>query len=154
MLGDALFQGLLVMFLIAANAFFVAAEFALVSLRDTRLLQLIEAGKAAARTVQRLHANMDEVLSSVQLGVTLTSLALGWVGEPAFAHIFEHWIGPHESTQAYIHIGALSLAFILITFMHIVLGEIVPKTLSLQRAERIALTVATPMELYINISRP
>jgi putative hemolysin len=154
MLGDALIQSLLVLALIAANAFFVAAEFALVSLRETRLQQLIEAGNAAARAVQRLHNNMDEVLSSVQLGVTLTSLALGWVGEPTFAHIFEHWFGPHPASQIYIHFFALSAAFILITFMHIVLGEIVPKTLSLQRAERIALTVAAPMEMFISISRP
>ena len=154
MLGDALIQGLLVLALIAANAFFVAAEFALVSLRETRLQQLIEAGRSAARAVQRLHNNMDEVLSSVQLGVTLTSLALGWVGEPTFAHIFENMFGPHPVSQVYIHIIALTAAFILITFLHIVLGEIVPKTLSLQRAERIALTVAAPMELFISISRP
>jgi len=154
MLGDAFIQGLLVLALIAANAFFVAAEFALVSLRETRLQQLIEAGRSAARAVQRLHNNMDEVLSSVQLGVTLTSLALGWVGEPTFAHIFENWFGIHPTSQIYIHIFSLSAAFILITFLHIVLGEIVPKTLSLQRAERIALTVAAPMELFISISRP
>src|SRR5947208_16679623 len=88
---------LLVILLVAANAFFAAAEFALVSLRDTRIQQLIESRRIGARTVLKLHRNLDEVVNGVQLGITLTSLSLGWVGEPVLARIVEGSIGqiPH-----------------------------------------------------------
>src|SRR3569833_209171 len=79
-----------VILLVAANAFFVAAEYALVSIRDTRIEQLIAARRIGARTVQKLHQNLDELLNGVQLGVTMASLALGWVGEDAFAHLLEN----------------------------------------------------------------
>jgi len=154
MMGTALLHGLLVLLLIATNAFFVASEFSIVSLRETRLEALLLAGRAAARSVKRLHGNMDEVLSSVQLGVTLTSLALGWLGEPAFADLFQRAFDGLPYYNVFSHAAALVLAFALITYLHIVLGEIVPKTLSLQRAESIALTIAPPMEFFISICRP
>src|SRR5574341_829627 len=88
-----LLRALLVAVLILLNAFFVAAEYALVSVRDTRIQQLIEAGRPGARTVLRLHQNFDQVLLAVQLGVTLASLALGWVGEPFVAHLLEGTVG-------------------------------------------------------------
>src|SRR5579862_3912741 len=112
MLAHALSQGFLVLSLILANAFFVSAEFSLVSLRETRLQQLLEEGRAAARAVQRLHQNLDEVLSSVQLGVTLTSLALGWVGEPAFALFFEGLFPSLTIAPIYLHTLALAVAFL------------------------------------------
>src|SRR6516162_6436851 len=83
-----------VVLLIAANAFFAAAEFALVSVRETRIQQLIAAHRIGARTVMKLHQNLDEVVNSVQLGITLTSLTLGWVGEPFLAHLAETIFGP------------------------------------------------------------
>ena len=82
----------LVLLLVAANAFFVAAEFALVSVRDTRIQQMVEARRIGARTVQKLHQNLDEVLSAVQFGITLASIALGWVGEPVLARMVESMI--------------------------------------------------------------
>ncbi|ABF42533.1 protein of unknown function DUF21 [Candidatus Koribacter versatilis Ellin345] len=143
-----------VAFLVALNAFFVAAEFALVSVRDTRLQQLIDAGKIGARTVERLHNRLDEVLAAVQLGVTIASLALGWIGELAIAVILEpHFVHlPHG--LYYAHGLAATISFTIITFFHVTLGEVVPKTLALQRAEQVALAVATPMEVFIAVARP
>src|SRR5215208_4303799 len=91
-----------VVLLVAANAFFVAAEFALVSVRDTRIQQLIEARRIGARTVQRLQEQLDTVLNAVQFGITLASLALGWIGEPALAHIFAPGLAgiPYASVYA------------------------------------------------------
>src|SRR5215471_9061195 len=91
-----------VVLLIAANGFFVAAEFSLVSVRDTRIQQLIEQGRTGARLVQRLHRNFDQVLLGVQLGVTLASLALGWLGEPAIANMIQPSLGkvPHVAIYA------------------------------------------------------
>src|SRR5512135_600684 len=98
MVPYALVRVLTVLLLVAANAFFVAAEFALVSVRDTRIQQLIEAGRLRARTVQKLHQRMDELLGAVQLGVTLASLGLGWVGEPTLAALLQTPFGyiPHS----------------------------------------------------------
>ncbi|HKD03950.1 MAG TPA: CNNM domain-containing protein, partial [Terriglobales bacterium] len=97
MVALLLLRVFLILLLVAANAFFAAAEFALVSVRDTRIQQLIDARRVGARTVQKLHRNLDQVVNGVQLGITLTSLTLGWVGEPVLARMFEVWIGnvPH-----------------------------------------------------------
>lgn len=144
----------LVLLLIAANAFFVAAEFALVSVRDTRIQQLIDSRRIGARTIQRLHQNFDQVLLTVQFGITLASLALGWIGEPTVDHMIEPLIAGVPHAAIYAHIVATIIAFTLITYFHVILGEIVPKTLALTRAERVALTVAGPMEVFLGLSRP
>jgi putative hemolysin len=150
----ALLRVIAIFALVAANAFFVAAEFALVSIRDTRLQQLIEAGRAGARAVLRLHKSLDQFLSAVQFGVTLTSLGLGWVGEVALADLlvptFQKW--PHGLVWA--HAVAATIAFALITYLHVTMGELVPKSVALHRAERVALAVAPPMEWFMTISRP
>ena len=91
MIAFVLLRVFLILLLVAANAFFAAAEFALVSVRDTRIQQLIEARRIGARTVQRLHRNLDEVVNGVQLGITMVSLTLGWVGEPLLAQIMQGW---------------------------------------------------------------
>ena len=145
---------LLVVLLVAANAFFVAAEFAMVSLRDTRVQQLIEQRRIGARTVQKIQRHLDEFLPAVQLGVTLTSLGLGWVGEGTLATIFQPWMSRIPFGQIYAHGFAATLAFIAITYMHVLLGEIVPKSLALQRAERVALAVAGPMDFFMTLARP
>src|SRR4030095_13849245 len=93
----------LILLLVAANAFFAAAEFALVSIRDTRIQQLIEARRIGARTVQKLHRNLDELVNAVQLGVTIVSLTLGWVGEPILARMFEGLMGHVPYVQIYSH---------------------------------------------------
>lgn len=143
-----------VLLLVAANAFFVAAEFALVSVRDTRLDQLIEARKAGARTVKKLHENLDQVLNAVQLGVTMASLALGWIGEGTFARLLQGPLMGLPHSAVYAHAVSVVLAFSVITYLHVILGEVVPKSISLQQAERVALVVATPLEVFVALSRP
>jgi putative hemolysin len=150
----ALLKILLVILLVAANAFFVAAEFALVSVRDTRIQQLVEMRRIGARIVQRLHQNLDEVLSAVQFGITLASIALGWVGEPAIANMVEPTLGRIPFAHEYAHIIGFAIAFAIITALHVILGEVVPKSLALQRAERVALAVAGPMDVFMTVSKP
>src|SRR6266850_5789913 len=154
MIAFVLLRVFLILLLVAANAFFAAAEFALVSVRDTRIQQLIEARRIGARTVQRLHQNLDEVVNGVQLGITLTSLTLGWVGEPTLAHILEPILGRVPHAPIYTHTIAIVLTFTIITYLHVILGELVPKTLALQQAERVALAVAAPMDVFLTVMKP
>ena len=154
MVALVLLRVFLILLLVAANAFFAAAEFALVSVRDTRIQQLIDARRVGARTVQKLHRNLDEVVNGVQLGITLTSLTLGWVGEPLLARMVEAWIGNIPHALVYSHGIAIVVAFLLITCLHVILGELVPKSLALQRAEQVAVAVAAPMDVFLTITRP
>src|SRR5579883_393469 len=154
MFASVLLRLLAVVLLVAANAFFVAAEFSLISVRDTRLQQLLAVGRVGARTVQKLHSRLDEVLNAVQFGITLSSLALGWVGEPAIAQIFEGWMGSGLAAKVYAHTLAIAVAFLLITSMHVILGEVVPKSVALQKTESVALAVAGPMDIFMLLSRP
>ncbi len=156
MVAFVLLRVFLVILLVAANAFFAAAEFALVSVRDTRIQQLIEAHRIGARIVQRLHRNLDEVVNGVQLGITVVSLTLGWIGEPIVAHIVEasRFIREVPHALVYAHGIAIVVAFSLITCMHVILGELVPKSLALQRSEQVALAVAAPMEVFLTLTRP
>jgi putative hemolysin len=156
MIAFVLLRVLLILLLVAANAFFAAAEFALVSVRDTRIQQLIESGRTGARVVQRLHQHLDEVVNGVQLGITIVSLTLGWIGEPMVARLVEAFRFVHQVPHAaiYAHGIAIVIAFSLITYLHVLLGELVPKTLALQRSEQIALAVAAPMEAFLTLTRP
>jgi putative hemolysin len=156
--GLPLLQFVAVALLILANAFFVAAEFALVSIRETRIEQMLAAGMPGARAVRRLQQDLDDFLPAVQLGVTLCSLALGWIGEPLAASIVLSWlhllplVEPHA--QLYAHIVAVAVGFVIITYFHVVIGELVPKSLALRRAEALAVSVAPPMLLFIAAARP
>ncbi len=154
MIAFVLLRVLLILFLVAANAFFAAAEFALVSIRDTRIQQLIEARRIGARIVQKLHRNLDEVVNGVQLGITVVSLTLGWVGEPLLAQIMQGWVGDVPHVMIYAHAAAIAIAFGLITCLHVILGELVPKSLALQRSEQVALAVAAPMDVFLTLTRP
>jgi len=156
MLAFVLLRVFLILLLVAANAFFAAAEFSLVSVRDTRIQQLIEAGRVGARIVQRLHQHLDEVVNGVQLGITMVSLTLGWIGEPMVASLVARLpvVQRLPHVAVYAHTIAIVIAFSLITYMHVILGELVPKTLALQRAEQIALAVAAPMEAFLTLTRP
>ena len=154
MIAYVLLRVFLILLLVAANAFFAAAEFSLVSVRDTRIQQLIEARRIGARIVQRLHRNLDEVVNGVQLGVTVTSLTLGWVGEPLLAQMMLGPVRDLPHASVYAHSIAIALAFGLITCLHVILGELVPKSLALQRAEQVALAVAAPMDVFLTITRP
>jgi CBS domain containing-hemolysin-like protein len=153
------FRAVLVAFFILANSFFVAAEFALISVRETRMEQLLALGRPGARTALHLKRNLDDFLPAVQFGVTLASLALGWIGEPAVAAMLldaaRHWLAvmpPHS--LIYAHTIAIAIAFAAITYFEVLLGELVPKSLALQRAERIALAVSGPMDVFIRMTRP
>jgi CBS domain containing-hemolysin-like protein len=145
---------ILVVLLVALNAFFVAAEFAMVSVRDTRIQQLIEQRRIGARTVQRIQQRLDEFLPAVQFGVTLASLGLGWAGEQTLAAIIQPWLRKVPYAGIYAHGLAAILAFILITYFLVILGELVPKSLALGRAERVALAVAGPMDFFMTLSHP
>jgi CBS domain containing-hemolysin-like protein len=145
-----------VLVFVAANAFFVGAEFALVSARRTRLEARAAAGSRRAQAALRLIANPTSFISAAQLGVTIASLALGWIGEPTVADLLEplaEAIAPAGRAAYLAHILAIALAFAAITFLHIVLGELMPKMFALERAEALALFVARPLELFAKIFR-
>ncbi|MGA7887269.1 MAG: hemolysin family protein [Acidobacteriaceae bacterium] len=149
-----LFHGVAIVLLILANGFFVAAEFALVSMRETRLEQLIAERRPGARIVRRMQENLGDFLPAVQLGVTLCSLAMGWLGEPAIAALFEQAMRGLPHARIYAHVAAVPLAFIFITYFMVLLGELVPKALALQRTDQMAMAVAGPMDAFIQIARP
>ncbi len=156
--GLSLLQFVAVAMLILANAFFVAAEFALVSIRGTRIQQMLGNEVPGARAVLRLQEDLDDFLPAVQLGVTLCSLALGWLGEPLAASVLFSWLGILPLTQPhalfYAHVVAIALGFALITYFHVVVGELVPKSLALRRAEALAVAVAPPMLVFMALARP
>ena len=149
-----LFQLLLVIFLIAMNGFFVAAEFACVKIRPSRLETLIQEGSRQAKYAKKLTDHLDASLSVTQLGITLASLGLGWVGEPAVATLIlpiTHAIGLDDVIG---HTISLALAFSIITGLHIVLGELTPKTMAIQNVEKIMLSVALPMLVFHRVMYP
>ncbi|MFZ0632536.1 MAG: hemolysin family protein [Acidobacteriaceae bacterium] len=149
-----LFHGVAIVILILANGFFVAAEFALVSVRETRVQQMIAERRPGARIVHRLQENLGDFLPAVQLGVTLCSLALGWLGEPAVAGIFEQMMSPMPHARLYAHLAAVPLAFAFITYFEVLLGELVPKALALRSSDEMAIAVAGPMDVFIRLTRP
>ena len=149
-----LFQLLLVIFLIAMNGFFVAAELACVKIRRSRLETLIQEGSRQAKYAKKLTDHLDASLSVTQLGITLASLGLGWVGEPAVATLIlpiTHAIGLDDVIG---HTISLALAFSIITGLHIVLGELTPKTMAIQNVEKIMLSVALPMLVFHRVMYP
>lgn len=149
-----LFQLLLVIFLIAMNGFFVAAEFACVKIRPSRLETLIQEGSRQAKYAKKLTDHLDASLSVTQLGITLASLGLGWVGEPAVATLIlpvTHAVGLDDVIG---HTISLALAFSIITGLHIVLGELTPKTMAIQNVEKIMLSVALPMLVFHRVMYP
>ena len=147
---------LLIPILVGLNGFFVAVEFALVSVRWTRIEQLVEDNVLGAKAVAGAVENLNDSLASIQLGITFTSLALGWVGEPAL----EHYLHPFfQSLPAPWDAGvttaiAIGFSFLIITYLHIVLGELVPRAIAIEHAERVALWLATPMIIWREITRP
>ena len=132
--------------LVLANGFFVAAEFSLVSVRRTRIAELVAQGDLKAKWVNRALENPDRVIAATQLGITLASLGLGWIGEPAIAHLIEPLIDkfPTAAQSGISHSISSGLAFIMITFLHVVVGELAPKSIALQNPEKTSLVVAQP----------
>lgn len=141
------FNLFLVVFLVLANGFFVASEFSLVGTRRSRIATLAAAGDRKAGRLLGLLDNLNAYISATQLGITLASLGLGWIGEPAIAHLLEAPLKGRVS-DAVLHTISFTIAFSIITFLHIVLGELAPKTLALERAERTALACALPLQIF------
>jgi CBS domain containing-hemolysin-like protein len=142
--------------LVLLNSFFVAAEFALVAVRRTKVEEMIKKKRAGAEAVKRAVSHLDGAIAATQLGITLASLALGWVGEPAIAHLFEpllHWLPVNWINLASHSISAI-IAFTMITFLHVVIGELAPKALALQRPDEISLLVASPLLIFAKITHP
>jgi CBS domain containing-hemolysin-like protein len=150
----SIFHMLMVVFLVFLNGFFVATEFAVVKVRESRITQLVAEGNNRARSVSQVLNNLDAYLSACQLGITLASLGLGWLGEPAIARLL-------HQVFAYFGLGATAvqtisfvIAFSIITFLHIVLGELAPKSLAIQQAEAVSLRVARPIRLFYKVMYP
>src|SRR5215213_4673516 len=138
-----------VIVLVAGNGFFVAAEFALVGVRSSRIETLVASGNSSAKRLMNVLQNLNAYLSACQLGITIASLALGWVGEPAIARLLE---GPLSGlSDAWRHGVAFAIAFSIITSLHIVLGEQAPKLMGLALAEKVALAIALPMQLFYKV---
>jgi putative hemolysin len=147
----------IVLLLVFLNGFFVASEFALVAVRKTRIDELVRKGNRAAKLVQGSIDKLDTFISATQLGITLASLALGWIGEPAIAHFLEPIIDNYLPSNISIissHGLAITIAFAFITFLHIVFGELAPKTIALQKAEATSLLLIAPLSLFTAVFKP
>jgi CBS domain containing-hemolysin-like protein len=154
---EVLFEFVLILVIVGMNAFFVASEFSLVTIRKTRIQKLADEGNRSALAVLRLKDDPTLFISAVQLGVTLASLALGWVGEPTIAELLKPLAASiaGDGPAAYVaHVVAIVIAFSIITFFHVVLGELVPKMFALERAETFALIAARPLEVFAKVFSP
>lgn len=149
--GATLVKLFSVLLLVGANGFFVAAEFALVGVRSSRIETLAAAGSRSAKRLLELLRNLNSYLSACQLGITLASLALGWVGEPAIARLLEGPLAGRLS-DAWLHTVSFVIAFSIITSLHIVLGEQAPKLVGLAVAEKVALAIALPLQLFYKVA--
>ncbi|MEK6286038.1 MAG: hemolysin family protein [Acidobacteriota bacterium] len=143
-----------VFMLVLANAFFVGAEFALVSLRRSRVATLMAEGHKRARLLLRITEDLTGYISACQVGITLASLALGWIGQNTIAQLLNpvtDLILSAVASKVAAHSTAVALAFVVITYLHLLLGELVPKAFALERTEKIALAVARPMEIFYRV---
>jgi magnesium and cobalt exporter, CNNM family len=145
-----------VLVLVAMNGYFVAAEFALVTVRWTRVEELVQRGRFGAKAVNEALERLNDAIAACQLGITFASLALGWIGEPALAHLLEPVFSavPTPWGTALSHALAVGVAYLLLTYLHVVLGEQAPKALALQRSEDVALLVAVPLLAFGRLFRP
>ena len=146
-----------VVVLVLLNGFFVAAEFALVGVRRSKIDQMAAEGDAGAELVQTALTNLDRYISATQLGITLASLALGWIGEPALAVLIDRVLGAMGvpiPTGAAHSVAAIAVAFTIITFLHIVFGELAPKSMALSLPERVSKLVARPLMAFAWIASP
>lgn len=153
-LESILFEIIVVIVLVLANAFFVAAEFAIVKVRETQIQPLAEKQKRA-KLALKLISHLDEYLSATQLGITITSLGLGWIGEPVTAKILEpvfHLLGITNPVVS--HTISLTVGFIIITILHIVLGELAPKSIAIRFSKRTTLFVAFPLQVFYSVFKP
>ncbi|NHN59113.1 MULTISPECIES: hemolysin family protein [Halorussus] len=144
---------LLALLLVFLNGFFVAAEFAYVRIRSTTVESLVEEDAPGSELLQEAVQNLDDYLAVTQLGITISSLGLGWIGEPAVAALIEPVLGSFLPESA-VHLVSFAVGFGFITFLHVVFGELAPKTIAIARAERVSLFVAAPMRFFYYIFIP
>jgi CBS domain containing-hemolysin-like protein len=149
-----IFNLILFVILIAFTAFFVATEFAIVKVRSSRIDQLVAEGKKGALAAKKVTTHLDEYLSACQLGITVTALGLGWIGESTFAEILEPLFVHLSIGTALSHLIAFVISFLLVTFLHVVVGELAPKTVAIQKAELITLAFATPIIWFYRLLYP
>ncbi|MFY2155992.1 hemolysin family protein [Cytobacillus firmus] len=140
--------------LIALTAFFVTSEFAIVKIRSSRIDQLIEEGNKNAIAAKKVISNLDEYLSACQLGITITALGLGWLGEPTIEHLLRPVINSFGLPPSISHVISFSIAFAFITFLHVVVGELAPKTLAIQKAEAVTLLTTRPLIWFYRVMYP
>jgi CBS domain containing-hemolysin-like protein len=145
---------LMVGLLIALTAFFVASEFAIVKVRSTRIDQLVAEGNRNAMAAKRVIGNLDEYLSACQLGITITALGLGWLGEPTVEHLLHPVFERMNLNESLASLLSFAIAFATITFLHVVVGELAPKTLAIQKAETITLLCSRPLIFFYKIMYP
>ncbi|HUQ41698.1 MAG TPA: hemolysin family protein, partial [Candidatus Limnocylindrales bacterium] len=146
---------LITILLVLLNGFFVAAEYSFVRVRETQLDELAKSGNAAAKRAKRISEHLDSYIGAAQLGVTLASLAIGWIGEPAVAELIAPLFGwLRDMSDGLFHVLSFAIAFAVITYAHIVVGELAPKYLAIQRALRIAVLCAYPLDLFYQLVRP
>ena len=155
-LTDFFINIFIILFLLFVNAFFVAAEFSLVKVRKTRLEQLCNEGNSNAKKALKLVNDVNRMLAAAQLGVTIASIALGWVAESTIVQIIEPFINifTHSAGKISAHIIAVPISFILVTYFHVLLGEQLPKCISLRHPETLSLLIATPMDMFITLFKP
>ena len=154
--GNMIFNLFVIAFLLFSNGFFVASEFAMVKVRKTRIEQLVNEGNHNAKIALEAIKDLDKFIAAVQLGVTISSIGLGWVGEGTLAHLIEPLFAflPGISQTIATHTMSVSIAFALITFFHVVIGELIPKSIALEFTEKTALVVARPMQIITFIFNP
>jgi CBS domain containing-hemolysin-like protein len=140
--------------LIALTAFFVASEFAIIRIRSSRIDQLIEEGNTSAISAKKIISNLDEYLSACQLGITITALVLGWLGESTIEGLLRPIFQSLHLSESLTHVLAIGIAFAAITFLHVVVGELAPKTLAIQKAEMITLVMSRPLILFYKVMYP
>lgn len=136
------------LFFVFLNAFFVLCEFSIVKVRHSKLEQLLKEKKGGAKQALEISSNLDTYLSACQLGITLSSLALGWLGEPAIARLLSAWLENTTLSPTLTHTVSIAIAFALITLLHVVLGELVPKSVAIALADKTALLVARPLHIF------
>ncbi|AIK36424.1 HlyC/CorC family transporter [Bacillus pseudomycoides] len=145
---------IMVVILIALTGFFVAVEFAIIKVRSSRIDQLVGEKKRGALAAKKVISNLDEYLSACQLGITITALGLGWLGEPTIKHVLEPLFLKIEFSPAIASTVSFIIAFVVITFLHVVIGELAPKTFAIQKAEQVSLLLSQPLIYFYRIMYP
>ncbi|MEH6930616.1 hemolysin family protein, partial [Priestia megaterium] len=149
-----IFNLILVAILIALTGFFVATEFAIVKVRSSRIDQLVAEGKKGALSAKKVITHLDEYLSACQLGITVTAMGLGWLGEPTVARMLNPLFIRWEFNDSLTHILSLGIAFIIMTYLHVVVGELAPKTFSIQKSEAVTLLFAPSIIVFYKVMYP